>query len=136
MDKISTIKKNILLFIENQGFKKEDFFNKVGISYSNFKGKSLNSEIAADKLVTILTIFPQLNSEWLLTGNGEMLKHYDLTTEEINNAFHSVNEPQENYGTSIDILKDYNVHLKKEVEELKKDKSLLQLIIESKLINH
>ena len=100
MDKISTIKQNILYFIESQSFNKEDFFNKIGVSYSNFKGKSLLSEIGADKIVKILTIFPQINPDWLLTNKGEMLR----TGENLPN----------NVGLQIEIeqLKEENSELK------------------------
>lgn len=74
MDKISTIKENILYFIEKQDISKKYFYEISGISASNFKGSGLKSEIGGDKIVKILTIFPDLNSEWLLTGTGPMLK--------------------------------------------------------------
>lgn len=74
MEQISTIKKRILQFIDNQSIAKVDFFAKTGINYSNFKGKSLNSELSGDKLAEIITTYPYLNSEWLLTGEGEMIK--------------------------------------------------------------
>lgn len=74
MEQISTIKKRILQFIDSQNIAKVDFFAKTRINYSNFKGKSLNSELSGDKLAEIITTYPYLNSEWLLTGNGEMLK--------------------------------------------------------------
>jgi hypothetical protein len=128
MDKISTIKKNILYFIENQGFKKEDFFNKIGVSYSNFKGKSLNSEISADKLVTILTMFPELNSDWLLTGKGKMLKE--------NETIYQLNEPEDFYKKNDNLIvakQEIIDILKREVEDLRSDKELLKKIIEVKL---
>lgn len=74
MGKISTIKKNILYFIENQNIKKEDFYRNIGISASNFKGIGLSSELSSDKIVKIMSFYPSINSEWLLTGKGEMLK--------------------------------------------------------------
>ena len=74
MKQISTIKKRILQFIDNQSIAKVDFFDKTGINYSNFKGKSLNSELSGDKLTEIITTYAYLNSEWLLTGEGKMLK--------------------------------------------------------------
>ena len=74
MDKISTIKENILYFIENQNIKKSDFYEKTDISASNFKGSGLNSEIGGSKIVKILTCYPEINPEWLLTGQGNMLK--------------------------------------------------------------
>lgn len=74
MNKISPIKERILQFIEIQNITKLDFCNKTGISYSNLKGKSLFSEIGGDKIVEILTTYPEISPEWLLTGKGNMLK--------------------------------------------------------------
>jgi phage repressor protein C with HTH and peptisase S24 domain len=74
MDKISPIKERILQFIDSQNIKKIDFCELTGISYANLKGKSLYSEIGGDKIAEILSIYPYLNPEWLLTGKGEMLK--------------------------------------------------------------
>ena len=78
MEQISTIKKRILQFIENQDIKKVEFFAKTGVNYSNFKGKSLYSELSGDKLAEIITNFPGISPEWLLTGKGEMLKSDSL----------------------------------------------------------
>lgn len=127
MDKISTIKKNILHFIENQGFKKEDFFNKIGVSYSNFKGKSLNSEIASDKLVIILTMFPELNSDWLLTGKGEMLKQNQL-----NEIGMKVPVPNENTELVAAQKKTIEI-LEETIQDLREDKYFLKNVIDKKL---
>lgn len=74
MDKISPIKERILLFIDNQEITKIDFCEKTSIAYANMKGKGLMSEIGGDKIAKILSIYPQLNAEWLLTGKGKMLR--------------------------------------------------------------
>lgn len=74
MDKISTIKENILYFIDKQHISKVDFYDKTEISASNFKGSGLKSEIGGDKIVKILTCYPEISPEWLLTGKGSMLK--------------------------------------------------------------
>lgn len=74
MDKISTIKENILYFLEKQGITKASFYDKTEISASNFKGSGLKSEIGGDKIVKILSVYPEINPEWLLTAKGEMLR--------------------------------------------------------------
>lgn len=79
MDKISTIKENIFYFIEKQGISKVSFYEKTGISASNFKGAGLKSEIGGDKIVKILTSYPEINPEWLLTGQEPMLKSENLS---------------------------------------------------------
>jgi hypothetical protein len=73
--KILTIKERILQYIENNGIAREKFFDELGISYSNFKGTALKSELGGDKIVRILTYFPDMNPDWLLTGNGEILRN-------------------------------------------------------------
>jgi len=74
MEEKLTIKEKIFTFLEYKGIKKVDFFDATGISDSNFKGKNLKSQLGGDMIVKILTIYPDLSAEWLLTGRGSMLK--------------------------------------------------------------
>ena len=74
MDKISTIKERILSFLEYNGIKKADFYQATGVADSNFKGKNLYSQPGGDVLVKIITSYPNISAEWLLTGEGDMLK--------------------------------------------------------------
>lgn len=73
MDKKITIKERILTFIESEGIKKNAFFQETGIQASNFKGKNILSQPGSDMLVKILSIYPKLSAEWLMTGRGSML---------------------------------------------------------------
>lgn len=61
-------------FLESQGIKKVDFFEATGIQSSNFKGKNMSSQPGGDMIVRVLTIYPNLSAEWLLRGEGDMLK--------------------------------------------------------------
>lgn len=83
MDKKTTIKDRILSFIEEQGIKKSDFYEASGIQSSNFKGKNIYSQPGGEMLVKILTLYPKLSADWLLTGEGSMLKttHDDSSAE-------------------------------------------------------
>lgn len=62
------------MFIDSQSIKKEAFYKKIELSASNFKGSGAKSEIGGEKIVKIITEYPNVNPEWLLTGKGEMLK--------------------------------------------------------------
>lgn len=82
MDKIlSPIKGRVEKYLNYKGITKELFFSDTGISSSNFKGSGRKSELGGDKIAKILTIYPDLNSGWLLTGKGDMLKGSDRATE-------------------------------------------------------
>ncbi|WP_298511130.1 hypothetical protein [uncultured Kordia sp.] len=82
MDKIlSPIKSRVLQYIDSQGLTKKSFFEKTGISASNFKGKGAQSELGGDKIVTILTIYKNMNPYWLLLGKGNMLSELSEASE-------------------------------------------------------
>jgi phage repressor protein C with HTH and peptisase S24 domain len=78
-NKFSNIKERILYIIEYHNDTKEDFFKKIGMTYGNFKGSAKKTPINSDAIVNILSIYKDINPEWLLTGKGEMLKkEYDI----------------------------------------------------------
>lgn len=74
MDKITTIKERILFYLEEKNIKKESFYKETGMSASNFKGVGLKSDLGIDKVVKVLTIYPELNDHlhWLIKGEGKL----------------------------------------------------------------
>jgi len=74
MEEISPTKQNILKYLDYKGISKAVFCRETGISYENFKGKSLKSDIGGAILGKIITIYSDISAEWLLTGKGSMLK--------------------------------------------------------------
>lgn len=66
------VKERVILFIKSSGMSVLQFEKRCGLSngyIKNFKGN-----FGSDKLENLLNAFPNLNREWLLTGEGEMLK--------------------------------------------------------------
>lgn len=61
-------------FMDFKGIKVATFERSIGMSNASF-GKTLKNggSIGTDKLENILRIYPELNINWLLTGNGNML---------------------------------------------------------------
>lgn len=75
MDKIlAPIKQRIIQYIEYKNFEKKSFYALHALSASNFRGKSLESEVGGDVIAKISTSYSEINLEWLLTGKGKMLK--------------------------------------------------------------
>lgn len=68
----STVKERLIDFITYLGISKREFEGRCGLSSRYVSNISVS--VGADKLRTISAIFPELNTEWLLTGEGEMLK--------------------------------------------------------------
>lgn len=69
---LPTIKDRILYFAEKKEVSKQDFFRKTGLNYSNFTGKSKDSDLNSKSVGEILLKYPEINPIWLLTGQGEM----------------------------------------------------------------
>ena len=75
MDKIlAPIKQRLLQFVDYKQIERKNFFGELNVATSNFRGNALYSEVGGDVIAKILSSHPKLNAEWLLTGNGEMLK--------------------------------------------------------------
>lgn len=66
-------------FIDSEGIAVSAFEKSIGMSNASF-GKSLRSggAIGTDKLENILSVYPELSPNWLLTGEGAMLKSNEV----------------------------------------------------------
>jgi phage repressor protein C with HTH and peptisase S24 domain len=73
----ANVKERVLVIPENKGISKEKFFNDLGVTYGNFKGKAKEKALSSDVLAKIVAIYPDISAEWLLTGKGEMLRSTD-----------------------------------------------------------
>mgnify|MGYP003600890935 CR=1 FL=1 len=62
-------------YIDFKGITNQSFEKKVGFSNGAFASQLKNKRtIGVDKLENILIVFNDLSAEWLLTGQGNMLK--------------------------------------------------------------
>lgn len=66
-----TQKYRVLQFIESQGVSKNRFYNKTGVANGTLDKKS---GITGETIMKIHIAYPELNIEWLISGEGEMLK--------------------------------------------------------------
>lgn len=107
--------------VENTLFRIKQYITNKGLSVSAFE-KSINASngslasqiknqktIGSDKLENILKVYSEINPDWLLTGNGEMLKKSEtkiLTKNEIStkNSDSSIAKPVENPTEGIPLI--------------------------------
>ena len=71
MIKKSTIKENILYYLEVQGITMYDFYKKTGVSNGVLSQKTGMSE---ENTMRFLSYYKNVNPIWLLTNEGPMLK--------------------------------------------------------------
>jgi repressor LexA len=75
MQEKSLIKQNILQFIEFKGISKYKFYQTTGITRGIL---DQNNGMSEENTARFIAYFPEINSEWLLTGKGEMLKDHKV----------------------------------------------------------
>lgn len=69
---ISPIKQRILFFASTLGISKRDFYAKIGVSRGTLESKT---GITEDVVTKFFATYPEVSVEWLMTGEGEMLKN-------------------------------------------------------------
>ena len=67
-----TVKERLIGFLEYKGISKSEFGRIIGVSSAFIT--SMRKSIQPDKVESIAFNFPELNINWLMTGEGEMLK--------------------------------------------------------------
>ncbi|MDR1611097.1 MAG: hypothetical protein LBS08_06280 [Candidatus Symbiothrix sp.] len=126
-----TSRDRIIEFVEYKKISKNRFYKETGLS-NGFLDK--NNHPGADKLERIIYTYPEINPEWLLTGNGPMLREtnyvksqtlplptnhqsVDLESKYTNN----INTIQENHKKIFSELLDRIERLCGEITLLKKE---------------
>ena len=90
MDKIKTnIKERVLQIAKSKGNSYEFFFNDLGISYSNFKGKQRDTSLQSDSIEKIISKYTDIDLHWLLTGQTKYPE---------NEVLNKVSEPSTEIG--------------------------------------
>lgn len=70
---LSNIKERCLFLANFKGYTLEDFCTRIGMTYGSFKGKAKNSALNSHAMEKIITMIPDANLSWLLTGRGPMI---------------------------------------------------------------
>lgn len=111
---IMSVKERIKEFAKKEKGSVKAF--EESINASNGYLNSIQKSIGLDKLEAILEKYPNLNLEWLLTGNGEMIKttkieEKDILEVRINNQEREI----QRLNTIIDIIAT-KLQLEKEIK--------------------
>lgn len=67
-------KKRVIEYLELKGMPKTVFFKRTGISRGFLDSDKLSQAVSDKQLRAILSVFPDINLEWLVTGEGSMEK--------------------------------------------------------------
>lgn len=68
-----TTKERLKEFVSKQGLGQNAFEKKVGIAIGYLASKSVS--VTSDTIEKVIENFPNLNLDWLITGEGDMIKN-------------------------------------------------------------
>lgn len=125
---MSKIQDRLKQYIDNKKISVREFCRKVNVS-SSFLAR--DAEIASDKLLNIVNTFDDISIEWLITGEGEMMKQTGTLNED-RSAYQNKSEALLSIEEQRKLLDSYQ-SAQSEIESLKqevkmKDKQLGDLI--------
>ena len=69
---MSSVKERLQQFLKSEGISATEFSRKMGLSPAYLP--SMRKSMPEDKVARLIEIFPQINRDWLLYGEGEMYR--------------------------------------------------------------
>jgi transcriptional regulator with XRE-family HTH domain len=128
----NSVKDRLILFIDSKGISKNAFEKACGLSTRYVS--NMRQSIQPDKIKKIALVFPELNTGWLLTGEGEMVKGKTSQSSKGDNTIQvsGTNVDMRNINQSKGSGDDAKrvKELERRIEELTKDKERLQDLVD------
>ncbi|MDE6228063.1 MAG: S24 family peptidase [Muribaculaceae bacterium] len=81
MEKQETVKDRLLRFLEKVGVSKSEFARRMGVSVA-YLG-AMRKSMPEEKVSKVVELFPQLNRDWLLYGEGDMIRQRGVHDSEL-----------------------------------------------------
>lgn len=118
-----SLKQRIISFLQAQNVSVNMFAKSSGLKQTTLSDQiNGESKVSAITLTALLDYFPTLSAEWLLRGEGEMLKvdTTPLLQEEDTEMLHSSNEAEiEKLRDQLEQQKEFNALQREYVADLK-----------------
>jgi repressor LexA len=106
---METIAERLVKFTKNQGYSNYYIEKKLLLSNGHF-GKILKTPMPSHKIIEkFYHTFPELNKNWLLTGEGEMINSKTYLDLEMEKEMQVVNEHKTHLSTKTNLALDYLV---------------------------
>ncbi len=79
---LANTKQRILHYIETKGISKSVFFEETGIKRGLLDKDKMESTVSDVSIAKILAKYEDINSDWLITGRGSMLKSEEVALKD------------------------------------------------------
>ena len=122
-NKFTKIKERVLTLPKKHGISKEAFFDSIGMTSANFRGKAKQTPLNSNAIVNIISKYPDTDLYWLLNG---VVK---FETEDVINI---VSTPSASYAKNCYSCQEKEKRielLEAQIAELKSDKVDLKKLL-------
>ncbi|RCW29687.1 hypothetical protein [Marinilabilia salmonicolor] len=113
-----SVKERLKTFIRYRGVGERQFCRTIGVSESFVSAMRIS--LQPDKIASIIHQYPELNINWLLTGEGSMIQKSHARLKEAKTTIHVLNDLIDSREERIHILEEENTALKREIDSLHK----------------
>lgn len=110
-----TVKDRLILYIKHLGTSQRQF--EIKCELANGYIKNIRQSITPDKLRKIALYYPELNTGWLMTGEGEMLKSSVQEVKGDNNTQIAGNSNNVNTSAEMQIALNEISEMRKLIQE-------------------
>lgn len=127
----NSIKERTIEFVRYKGIKMKVFEERCGLSSGYVT--SMRQGFGSDKLNNVLRAFPELNRDWLLYGEGEMIigsgsvVQSNQNGDNINGTHIEVSKTDS--GKLVDVILQQSAQLTKSQEQLSKSQEQIDRLI-------
>lgn len=90
MNEGDSVKSRLIKYLEFKNISKSEFGRTIGVSSAYIT--SMRKSIQPDKIKAIIESYPDLNTNWLLTGEGEMLNNSEGNVSLLGTAEKAIHE--------------------------------------------
>ena len=111
------IKERFQIFINYKGLSKRKFQESIGVSNSYIQ--NISNGISAEILKRITKTYTELNTDWLLYGEGDMLKSQSREMERINTLLDTITTLQEAINAKSETIAILNERIHQLENQLK-----------------
>lgn len=124
-------KGRLLEFLEFKRVKKAEFYKQTGLS-NGFLDK--NNNISSDNIAIIISNYNDINLNWLIMGEGDMLTSESEHSVSTLGSLHSLFETREAehkviLGQNSEIIKQNSDIIKQNSEVMRQNAVLLELVV-------
>ncbi|MFL0086935.1 hypothetical protein [Tenacibaculum maritimum] len=125
------IKERLIQVIEYKGIAKEVFYKKIGMTSASFRGSAKKTPLNSNAIENILSEITDLNSYWLLTGKGSMLKNVEkigVNQNIIGDGSTMIGGSIYGDNPSVSKIKEYEKEIKEKDKEIKRLKNQIDTL--------